>query len=127
MHLFNIEGKVNIMKKEIILKTCLLSFALFNIPPIINIIGGGSWPFLIFLDMWFINLLYCIICPFYLAYKHQVTWMAIPATSLMFILTMLIFQNEEVIMIYSGCFYFYIIFSIIGTVSGHFIGKMKNK
>lgn len=48
MHLFNIEGKVSIMKKEIILKTCLLSLALFNIPPIINIIGGESWSFLLF-------------------------------------------------------------------------------
>ncbi len=127
MHLFNIEGKVNIMKKEIILKTCLLSLALFNIPPIINIIGGESWSFLLFLDLWFVNLLYCLICPFYLGYKHHVTWMAVPATSLLFILTMLIFQYEEVIMIYSGSFYFYIFFSIIGVASGYYIGKIKNK
>lgn len=76
MHLFNIEGKVSIMKKEIILKTCLLSLALFNILPIINILSEGKLLFLLYLDLWFVNLLYCIICPFYLAYKHQVTWMA---------------------------------------------------
>lgn len=118
---------MNTMNKEIILKACLLSLTLFNIPPIINILSGGKLSFLLYLDLWFVNLLYCIICPFYLAYKHQITWMTIPATSLIFILTMLIFQNEEVIMIYSGCFYFYIIFSIIGTVSGHFIGRIQNK